>query len=43
MNYLLNLKKDDYLAILIAVGNVKQQIIKSPPRKDLKEITQYID
>ena len=40
---LLNLKKDDYLAILLAVGNVKKQTINPPPRKDLKEITQYID
>ena len=40
---LLNLNNSDYLAILIAVGHVKEQTIKPPPRKDLKTIIQYIE
>jgi len=40
---LLNLKNTDYLAILIAIGHVKEQAIKPPPRKELKTITRYIN
>ncbi len=40
---LLGLKRDEYLAILIAIGYIKRQVIKPTPRKELKDITHYIE